>query len=771
MVARLKEIANEVLKLKLDSIDPSEHNPRRHFDEEKLEELAGSIRALGVLEPILVRAKDDGRYELIAGERRYRAARIAGVAWVPAIVRNDADATVEAIRLVENLQREDLTPCETADHYVRLVTVHGKTVDEIAEKVGVTKRSIEQTMRLARLGGAARRLIDNGVVDKTIAMRAASIPNEELQEKFLKEVANGGDLRWSNRSPLTFREAERWLANNYQRSLSGAPFSTKDAKLVVEAGSCKACPKNTSNFPKEDGAAKNMCTDLACWDLKREADWQARATKAKAAGHTVLTKTEAEKVFNNWSGDNVKSDAPYIDLDARCDRDPLTRPPHYKPGRTWRELLGESVPAVHVLARDHENRIHQLLPKREAQKLLRKALPPEHKKAKTATPAAATALRQRSVDHQRREDAFREIADELHSVFAMASDAELLQVVLRKVIQFAIEDLIETIGDYDAVASLILARKLFVGKEQVSAKGFELEDADMGDLAEGFVRELPNLELRMLLSAWAELVCSDWRHSLRPEYTTTPLHRLGATLDIDVAAIVERVWSENSEPQGKKVPATHESGTCRACGCQDEMACPGGCSWVDAAHTLCSECDDLLTPELIDDFAKRRLKALALPSAKKAALALGELARDVEDAKAISVSAVNDGARKAPDHVEDENTAPKAALREIPTREPRKKVTSAETPAPKVRITVAQQSTLAHLDRGGDLRREITRGKPKIWLTPGAAAVRPETLDKLLGEGWIQLDDSKTDAPGTKHRIEVYALTESGREVLQNSRV
>lgn len=271
----------ELSNIPLGEIRVSADNPRKHFRDDALEELARSIEAVGVLEPILVRRLEgDGphRYEIVAGERRYRASQLAKLASIPAIVRVDAEATVEAIRLIENLEREDLTACETADGYRRLLDVHGLTVEDLAAKIGVTPRSIEQQLTLTRLGMAARALVDGGSVDKTVAVRAASIPDADAQEAFLRTCAQ---------RKHSFKDAEELLRTTYQRSLTKAQFSTKDATLFLEAGACTTCPFKV----------KNVCTNLACWAAKDDAYWERSKAQAEGAGLKVLSASAQKKAF------------------------------------------------------------------------------------------------------------------------------------------------------------------------------------------------------------------------------------------------------------------------------------------------------------------------------------------------------------------------------------------------------------------------------------------------------------------------------------------
>jgi ParB family chromosome partitioning protein len=140
----------QVLSLPIEDLDRDERQPRQKFDSLKLEELASSIRTRGIVQPILVR-RDEGRYRIIAGERRWRAAQLAGLKEVPAIVREASEKEAFEIALIENLQREDLNPIEEAEGYRRLIDEHGLTQESVAARVGKDRSSVANALRLLNL--------------------------------------------------------------------------------------------------------------------------------------------------------------------------------------------------------------------------------------------------------------------------------------------------------------------------------------------------------------------------------------------------------------------------------------------------------------------------------------------------------------------------------------------------------------------------------------------------------------------------------------------
>ena len=142
---------NKISEIKLSMIDPKSDQPRKYFDKAALEELAASIAENGLLQPILVREYANGRYQIIAGERRFRASKIAGLSEIPAIVLERDDRKVAEIALIENIQREDLNPVEEAMAYRALVKEYDLTQEELSEKVGKSRSAIANTMRLLDL--------------------------------------------------------------------------------------------------------------------------------------------------------------------------------------------------------------------------------------------------------------------------------------------------------------------------------------------------------------------------------------------------------------------------------------------------------------------------------------------------------------------------------------------------------------------------------------------------------------------------------------------
>ncbi len=175
-------------ELPISSIEPNRYQPRDYFDEEALGSLADSIRQVGVLQPILVRPSGDGTYELIAGERRWRAARRVGLQTIPALVRETDDSTALEHALVENLHRDNLNPLEEAAAYQQLIEDFNLTHDDVASRVGRSRASISNTLRLLQLPPAIQRSVQEKKLSMGHARALLGSPDRAFQEELAKQI-------------------------------------------------------------------------------------------------------------------------------------------------------------------------------------------------------------------------------------------------------------------------------------------------------------------------------------------------------------------------------------------------------------------------------------------------------------------------------------------------------------------------------------------------------------------------------------------------------
>ena len=162
--------AKEPLVLDINKIEPNKNQPRKNFNSETLEILAESIRVNGIIQPILVREIDEGKYQIVAGERRYKAAKMAGLGEVPVIIKEIEDYKVTELALIENLQREDLNPIEEATSFLMLVEKYGLTQDEVSKKVGRSRSAITNSIRLLNLPKEVIKEIEGGSVGRHVVV-------------------------------------------------------------------------------------------------------------------------------------------------------------------------------------------------------------------------------------------------------------------------------------------------------------------------------------------------------------------------------------------------------------------------------------------------------------------------------------------------------------------------------------------------------------------------------------------------------------------------
>jgi ParB family chromosome partitioning protein len=179
-------------ELPVGSISPNRRQPRTQFDEESLAALTASVRELGVLQPVLVRSTGGGAYELIAGERRWRAAKRAGLSLIPAIVRTVDDTLSLEQALVENVQREDLNPLDEAAAYQQLLEDFHLTHDELASRVGKSRAAISNTLRLFQLPPSVQRMVAEGRLTAGHARALLSTPDRAFQEALAQRVVTDG---------------------------------------------------------------------------------------------------------------------------------------------------------------------------------------------------------------------------------------------------------------------------------------------------------------------------------------------------------------------------------------------------------------------------------------------------------------------------------------------------------------------------------------------------------------------------------------------------
>lgn len=228
-----KEDVKNITYINIDQIRPNPYQPRKQFAKGALEELCESIRQYGVIQPINVRRISLGHFELVAGERRLRAAIMAGLKEIPAIVINITDNDSAVLALIENLQREDLNYLEEAEGYNNLISEHGFTQEELAQKIGKSQSTVANKIRLLRLSPLVKKILTDNNLTERHARALLKLHDEQLQLKVLRLVCERG-LNVKKTEELIERVIEKYLKNGKDREASKKLNKTiKDIRIFV----------------------------------------------------------------------------------------------------------------------------------------------------------------------------------------------------------------------------------------------------------------------------------------------------------------------------------------------------------------------------------------------------------------------------------------------------------------------------------------------------------------------------------------------------------
>lgn len=291
----------------INDITPSLTNPRKYFEPVAMAELTANIKASGVHQPILVRPLPASRledtfasakltsstrpiYEIVAGERRFRATLAAGLPNIPAMIATLTDDQAMEAQVVENLQRQDLTALEEAEGYESLMQLSHINADQVGEKINKSRTYVYGRLKLLDLGQDSRNALKEGLIDASRALLLARIPDSALQLKALTEIVRHNDIR----GVMSTREAAEHIRNRYMLKLSTAIFSTKDA-FLTDAAACTGCSKRSGANPDifSDMKGADVCTDPTCFNLKTQAHHAAIRLNAEKSGHDIIDGREA----------------------------------------------------------------------------------------------------------------------------------------------------------------------------------------------------------------------------------------------------------------------------------------------------------------------------------------------------------------------------------------------------------------------------------------------------------------------------------------------
>jgi ParB family chromosome partitioning protein len=284
----------------------SPYNPRRRYDKKRMEELVVSIKHQGVLEPILLR-KVGSKLEIMAGSRRFRAAKTAGLPEIPGIIREATDANAIEICVTENLQRDDTHELEEANGYRELLEIPGYTVSAVAAKVGKDESYVYKRLKLLDLKEEIQDSFLKGEMTAEHAVLIARLQPEEQTKAFAALFQNDFGYRDpGEKRARTAQSLRRWINDTIMLKVSSAKFKTTEENLLTDTPSCVNCPKRTG-FNKalfNDIKETDLCTDPACFALKTQAHIELVLDDAEAKGKPIL------RVSANYEIKSRKPDDP-----------------------------------------------------------------------------------------------------------------------------------------------------------------------------------------------------------------------------------------------------------------------------------------------------------------------------------------------------------------------------------------------------------------------------------------------------------------------------
>lgn len=241
--------SSTINEIALDQIEPNPDQPRREFDQIALEELANSIKELGIVQPITLRQMDDNKFQIIAGERRWRASQLAGLTAIPAYIRTIKDENVMELALVENIQREDLNAIEIALAYEHLLEKSGMTQEKVAERVSKSRAAIANYLRLLKLPAQVQMALQKKEIDMGHARALLSLDSPSLQLKLFREIQKNG---------FSVRKVEEFC----QQLKNGEDIQTAKKKIATK-----------SKLPEEFNILKKRLSDF--FDTKVQMSYNA----------------------------------------------------------------------------------------------------------------------------------------------------------------------------------------------------------------------------------------------------------------------------------------------------------------------------------------------------------------------------------------------------------------------------------------------------------------------------------------------------------------
>lgn len=544
----------------LSRLRPSPTNPRKTFDDAALAALAASMNAQGLLQPILVRPvggkprlggkwwEGIDHFEVVAGERRFRAARLNGWAEVPVTAREMTDEDVLTVQLVENDQREDVRPSERAAAYAALAAA-GKRAEDIAAATGLPLSAVRDLVRLARLPPWLLAAVDAGEVALTAAALVARVPDEKNRKEAAACVLLGAfdrghlladdvaaldagkphaDLNAGD-EVLSFRDTKE-LLRDYQRELKGQPWR-KALDLVPGAPACEECPKRAGNAAKDDEAFREVradtCLDVACYDAKTAAWADKVVAKAEKAGRTVLPAAEAAKLF--YPHGQLRYGSGYTRASDTCYEDAAG-----KEARTFGELLKGHVEPVVAIGPD--GKAHDLFPADAARKALK-----EHHGIGVARAKGGEGHKREEAEARRKQEVGRAAAGLALGAVAAKAAARAAAPALVPLLRQVARAVVDHAG---ADACRMVAKRRGLKYDPVNVRGV-VEDLALG------LDDVPEL-LGLMAEACAARMANYWGHPHGGNSTSAEERDFWAAFGVDKAELVKRAGAEEKERRAAK---------------------------------------------------------------------------------------------------------------------------------------------------------------------------------------------------------------------------
>lgn len=585
-------------------IAPDPENPRGEIPPDSLGELVSSIRTHGILQALIVRPVEGGVppedpvwYRLVCGHRRLAAAKLAGLETVPVQVVELTDQQVRELQLVENLQRADIHPIEEAEGFALLSRRFEMSAATIAERVGKSEGYVLRRMKLRTLPDIARKALRDGKLSLAAVQQLARIPNPKVAAEATKALLEVADQ--DGDGEITVKAAARTIRDEFMLELKQAAFPVADATLRPAAGACTECPKRTGNQKLlfADVADDDLCTDPACFREKMRAHGDRQLAQLKASGATILGKGEAKQLFADSYGDpgdtispsSLRYNAPYVNPDDTAD-DVFE---YRKRRRTL--LRGKDLPPS-VWAVDPRTGIaRELWRKADWQKAVKAAglVKTDGHVGAGALTAQEKASRKRMAEKAALEAA---VADATIAAFVDAGGEGLFGPSVRPYMVVLARAAIERAWD-DTIKRVVARRGLGLDKngKRLKTQAAELLVARLDMAPEDGAGMLVEVLLApMFTGAGYRITNKDLRLDAEQLF------------GIDTKAISAKVREEREAAKIVRVPAgakrkgkakakpkrarSSQKGTCRACGCTENAACPEGCAWADDSHTICTSC-------------------------------------------------------------------------------------------------------------------------------------------------------------------------------------